>query len=158
MSRLPYGTFKDLTPEQQKEHSRELSKRFRDNNRERINAKNKEYFDEWKETKPFLCTCKRCNSLFSAPRKTTRVCPNCHKIDSDRVFARQMERINRKRWKTEIMYRVLDLRNQGLLQKEIGEQLGLSQRTVCNILLKADRRSIPKHSRQTKKIDLLLNL
>ena len=156
--RLKRGEYLAMTPEQKREHRLAMAKKYRDAHREELYEKNKKYFDMYKRDKPFLCTCNRCQSLFCAARKNTRVCPNCHKLERLHWEEIKLERQRQKLAKEVLKEQVLDLRRRGMLQKDIGEQLGITQRTVCNILLRNDIRSLSKHKRETKSIDLFNNI
>ena len=89
MGRLPYGTFKNLTPEEQHARKKMLAARYRHNNREKVNAKNKKFFDKWKIEKPFICTCTKCGNEFNAMRRNRLICPDCHKEAHERAQAKK---------------------------------------------------------------------
>lgn len=136
MGRLLYGTFKNLTPEQQREHLRQLAKRFRTRHREQLNARNARYMRLWMKTKPFIVQCKYCGNDFNAPRRDRHVCPNCHQKWHDHAQQLKNDLIARRNAKSQLMDKVVELRKKGLLQAEIAYQLNLSQKTVSNYLLK----------------------
>jgi hypothetical protein len=136
MGRLPYGTFKTLTPEQQREHMRALSKNAREKNRDKINAYNKTFFDRWKIEKPFVCTCKYCGSKFNAPRNNRYMCPHCHE-EKHRIA--ELKRIIiklRRDFKKNRTLMIINLAKQGMSQREISKTVQVDQRTVSAICLK----------------------
>lgn len=136
MKRIPYGTFKDLSPEEQLAHKRELSRRFRTKHRDALNARNKKYFERWKIEKPFVVVCARCGQTFNAPRNNRYVCPDCHAKDHDRAFAIKSARVQRMSDRQDLEQKVLELAITGMLQKEIADKLNLSQRVVSYICVK----------------------
>ncbi|MFQ6703715.1 MAG: hypothetical protein ACLRFP_01360 [Alphaproteobacteria bacterium] len=148
MTRLPYGTFKTLTPEQQIQHRRESARRYHWAHRDRINAKNKAILDRWKITKPFVVQCKYCGNDFNAPRRDRFVCPDCHQKAHEHAQAKKNAIIARKNAKAYFMDKVAQLRKKGLEQAEIGVKLGVSQRTVSYLLLKMGIRTLKKHHRK----------
>lgn len=148
MGRLPYGTYKLLTPEQRLAHDRELRRRFRENHREELNAKNKAYIDLWKITKPFLVDCNWCGKEFNARRRCIKVCPKCHEKAHKIAESKKMRIIARRNAKAYFMDKVVELRKKGFQQAEIGAQLGISQRSVSHLLLKMGVRTIKKHHRK----------
>ena len=136
MERLPYGTFKNLTPEEQLAHKRMLRKRDREKNREKRNAYNKTFFDRWKTEKPFICICKYCGAKFNAPRANRYVCPDCH---AEKHKISELKRIVKKiehDFKKNRNLIILDLAKKGLNQKEIAITAGVDQRTVSAVCLK----------------------
>lgn len=148
MTRLPYGTYKLLTPEQQLAHNRELARHFREKHRERLNAQNAEYMRAWAKTKPFLVDCSWCGKEFNACRRCIKVCPDCHQKAHERAQAKKNTIIARRNAKAYFMDKVVELRKKGLQQAEIGVQLGISQRSVSHLLLKMGMRTIKKHHRK----------
>ena len=148
MGRLPYGTFKTLTPEQQIQHRRESARKYRQAHREQINARNKSYIDEWKITKPFLVDCSWCGKEFNACRRCIKVCPKCHEKAHKIAESKKMRIIARRNAKAYFMDKVAELREKGLEQAEIGAKLGISQRSVSHLLLKQGIRAIKKHHRK----------
>lgn len=147
MTRLPYGTYKLLTPEQQIAHDRKLAKRYRMRNRTKVNARNKAFFEKWKIEKPFVVICAYCGAKFNAPRKNRYVCPDCHeKIHQQAELNKQKIRERREK-KQAIEQKVLALIKQFVLQKYIAEELGISQRTVSNICLRHGIRKIKKYKK-----------
>lgn len=148
MNRLPYGTYKLLTPEQQLAHDRELRRRFRENHREELNARNAKYMKMWMKTKPFVVQCKYCGNDFNAPRRDRIMCPDCHQKAHEQAQAKKNAIIARRNAKAYFMDKVAQLREKGLEQAEIGAKLGISQRTVSHLLLKMGMRTIKKHHRK----------
>lgn len=147
MTRLPYGTYKLLTPEQQLAHDKELRRRFRENHREELNARNARYMKMWMKTKPFVVQCKYCGNDFNAPRSNRCVCPDCHQKIHQRAQENKQKIIDRREKKQELEQKVLALVAQCVLQKYIAEELGISQRTVSNICLRNGMRKIRRHKR-----------
>lgn len=150
MTRLPYGTYKLLTPEQQLEHTRELRRQYRAKNREHLNAQNAKYIRMWTKTKPFLVDCSWCGKEFNACRRCIKVCPKCHEKAHERAQAKRNAIIARRNAKAYFMDKVAELREKGLEQAEIGAKLGISQRSVSHLLLKMGMRTIKKHHRKQK--------
>ncbi len=150
MGRLPYGTFKNLTPEQQIQHRRESARKYRWAHRDKINAKNKAILDRWKITKPFIVQCKYCGEDFNAPRRDRHVCPNCHQKAHEHTESIKTGLIARRNAKAYLMDKVVELHNKGLLQTEIARELNLSQRNVSNYLLKMGYRTMPEYHRRRK--------
>ena len=148
MNRLPYGTYKLLTPEQKLAHDRELRRRFRENHRKELNAKNAKYMRMWAKTKPFVVQCKYCGNDFNAPRRDRIMCPDCHQKAHERAQAKKSAIIARRNAKAYFMDKVAQLREKGLEQAEIGAKLSISQRTVSHLLLKMGMRTIKKHHRK----------
>lgn len=136
MTRLPYGTFKTLTPEQQREHMRMLQKRTRDKNRKKINERNKEYFERWKIEKPFICTCKWCGKQFNAPRNNRYVCPDCHHKKSMSTLEKRAGVYMKRTMKAYRDKQVLKLARQKWPQEYIAKEFGISQRLVSAICLR----------------------
>lgn len=136
MTRLPYGTFRTLTPEQQRDHLRMLAKRARDKNRDKINAYNKTFFDKWKIEKPFVCTCKHCGAKFNAPRNNRYMCPQCH-AEQHRIAEMKRLIIKAGRYLKENRDRmIIYLAKKGMPQKEISKIVQVDQRTISAICLK----------------------
>lgn len=136
MERLPYGTFKTLTPEEQKAHMKELRKRDREKNREKRNAYNKTFFDRWKIEKPFICTCKYCGSQFNAPRNNRYVCPECHaKRHNAAEFKRFVLETERNAKKNRNLI-ILQLAEKGLTHKEIAKTVQVAPRVVSAVCVK----------------------
>ena len=150
MKRKPYGSFRHLTPEQQLAHKHELSRRFRERHRERLNARNAEYIKLWRKTKPFVIQCKYCGADFNAPRRTTRMCPNCHQKAHDHALQVKIDLIARRNAKALLMDKVVELRKKGLQQTEIAHELNISQKTVSNYLVKMGYRTMPEYHRRKK--------
>jgi DNA-directed RNA polymerase specialized sigma subunit len=136
MTRLPYGTFKDLSPEEKRKHRNYLHRKWARKNSEYLNAKNKRYFDMWRKTKPFTVQCKYCGADFNAPRRTTKMCPNCHQKAHDHIMAIKSARVERMIARQDLEQKVLELANTGVLQKEIADKLNISQRVVSYICVK----------------------
>lgn len=150
MKRIPYGTFKNLTPEQQREHLRQLAKRFRTRHREQLNARNARYMRLWIKTKPFIVQCRYCGNDFNAPRRDRHVCPNCHQKWHEHAQQLKNDLIARRNAKSQLMDKVVELRKKGLLQAEIAYELNLSQKTVSNYLVKMGYRTMPEYHRRRK--------
>lgn len=67
--RIAYGSYKQMTPEQQREHRRMLNARYRANNRDRLREQNRIQWERCKQCKPFSLICKKCGQSFDAPRR-----------------------------------------------------------------------------------------
>ena len=137
MTRLPYGTYKLLTPEQRLEHDKELRRRFRENHRKELNARNARYMKMWMKTKPFVVQCKYCGNDFNAPRRDRFMCPDCHQKAHERAQAKINAIIARRNAKAYFMDKVAELHEKGFLQRDIAQDLGISQRSVSQ-----DRKSV----------------
>lgn len=76
--RITYGSYKNMTPEEQRAHRLKLAARWRANNRKKISEKNHYFWEKRKELKPAICVCKVCGQEFNAPRRVgyTR-CDKC---------------------------------------------------------------------------------
>lgn len=148
MSRLPYGAYNLMTPEEQREHRNALHRKWARKNSEYLNAKNKRYFDRWRKEKPFVVNCARCGKEFNACRRCIKVCPKCHKKAHEHAQAVKNAIIARRNAKAYFMDKVAELREKGLEQAEIGAKLGISQRSVSHLLLKMGMRTIKKHHRK----------
>lgn len=148
MTRLPYGSFQKMTKKQQHEHTLALARRFRENHREELNAKNKAYIERWKITKPFVVQCNWCGEDFNARRRCIKVCPKCHEKAHEQAQAVKNEIIARRNAKAYFMDKVAELHEKGFLQREIAQELGISQRSVSHLLLKMGFRSLKYHKRR----------
>lgn len=136
MTRLPYGTFRTLTPEQQREHTRKCRRAYHAANREKLNARNKAFIEKWKITKPFVVQCQWCGEDFNACRRCIKVCPKCHQKAHEHAESIKMGLISRRNAKIYLKASVVELHRKGLLQREIARELNISQRNVSNYLLK----------------------
>lgn len=77
MKRLKYGSLKQMTPEEQRKHKRELQKEWRANNKGLVSRRNHYWYERYKERKPFVATCIYCGKQFNATRKYYKTCPEC---------------------------------------------------------------------------------
>lgn len=138
MTRLPYGTFKTLTPEERKAHLRELSKKSRLKRREKLHEENRRYHELWKITKPFECICIKCGNKFNACKYNRKVCPDCHtKARNNRInmLAARAVRVAAQKAK---VAKIPELRKDGLTHAQISSTLGVSIATVGRYLKMAD--------------------
>lgn len=150
MNRLPYGAYQTMTEEEKREHRRELCARYRAEHRKELNAKNKAFMELWKRTKPFVIPCTLCGQSFNAVRRDRKLCPACHakaheraQDIKDRIEARRIAKANLKE-------AVVSMHENGCLQRDIAQELGVSQRSVSHILLSQGIRSLKYHKRKNK--------
>lgn len=143
--RLKRGEFIAMTQEQQKEHLRMLRKRYRVAHPDKIHENNLHFYQVYKRFKPHRCICVKCGKPFDAPRWYFKWCDDCKNKDwgQERKNAILAKRQARK----ERIELVLKLAKKGLLQKEIAEQTGYSQRAVSAIMIRNGMRREAKHIR-----------
>lgn len=67
--RIAYGSFKNMTPEQQREHRLMLGARYRAKNRDKLREQNRQMWAQRKASKPVCLICKVCGKEFNAPRR-----------------------------------------------------------------------------------------
>lgn len=145
--RLKHGEFIAMTPEQKQEHLRVLRKRYREAHPDKIHRDNLHYYQVYKKTKPHQCICVKCGKSFYAPRWYFKWCDDCKNKNwsaeaRNMILAKRQERKERRDL-------VLKLAKKGLLQKDIAEQTGYSQRAVSAIMIRNGIRREPKHIRTT---------
>lgn len=133
MKRLPYGTFKTLTPEEQKEHKRKLASRWRKKNRQKFNSYNQKYYDLWKKTLPFECVCQTCGKTFNACRKNRFMCPDCHELRKKRYENKRMQSQQNTQNRLKLENKVIELYNSGVLQKDIARKFNTTQSAISYI-------------------------
>ena len=133
MTRLPYGTYNLMTPEEQKAHNRMLAARWRNKNKAKINAYNSKYFERWKKELPFECVCATCGATFKACRRNRYMCPDCHKERTRRWVDKKMETQQRMRNRLLLEKKVVELYNSGVLQKDIASKFNVSQSAISYI-------------------------
>ena len=136
MTRLPYGSFKLMTPEQQAEHRRELARNSRMRNKEKRNAYNRAYFARWKKTKPFECVCKVCGNKFNAARSSRSICDKCHQWMHELVENRKLARRILRTERVSRNLRVIGLACEGLSYSEISQIVGITERHVSAICVR----------------------
>ena len=152
MERLKKGTFKTLTPEQQKAHIHELVKQWRQRNQEKVKKTNSYFAKKYRETKPWKSVCKFCGATFPSHRENSnKICPECMAELKHRVEMRKKAIILRRDARKTINAMVLALRQAGCKQKEIAEKLNISQSGVSQILIrKHGIRKVAKVKRNRK--------
>lgn len=131
MQRLKYGATKNMTPEEYKQYKRDLSKRWRDNNPEKIKKQNKYYSDLYKKTKPFVCICSKCGCSFHASRNYYKICEDCKLKPSKRQILLQ-ERKNKHIEKIKLIEEVKYGYKCGIQQAILAENFGVTQKTISN--------------------------
>ena len=133
MKRIPYGTLKDLTPEERLQHKHQLQKNWRTKNKEKVKAYNHKMYLYHKEQKPFIAVCAICNNAFNATRDYYQTCPKCIKERHNNYVA-FVEKRKSSAKKREILYKkVLDLRAKGWTQMDIANKLNIAQSRVSYI-------------------------
>lgn len=148
MSRLPYGAYSLMTPEEQREHRNALHRKWARKNSEYLNTKNKRYFDRWRKEKPFVVNCVRCGKEFNVARKSRQICDECHNFMHNLVDLRKKADKVRRDMKVARDELVLKYTADGMLQKEIASMFGVTQKTISNICM---RNGIRKQKHHRKK-------
>ena len=77
--RAEYGALKSLTPEEYAKHKAIISKRWRENNREKSRAYAKQWYRYRKQHGHHTLVCKCCGKTFNSYRITAKICQNCIK-------------------------------------------------------------------------------
>ena len=152
MPRLPYGTSKYMTDGEKREYRREQRRKYHAAHRDEINARNKRFFDLWSKTKPFTAHCRRCGADFKARRRSSTVCPDCHQKAHEHYISEIKALAERKAWRKQLSEQVVILNKTGLLQQEIADKLGISQRSVSYLLIKNGIRTQKYSARKNKVI------
>ena len=136
MKRIKYGSGKDMTPEQKKEHIKELQKNWRAKHRDRMRANNHYWSMIYQQTKPFKCTCEKCGNTFYASRNSVKTCPNCvkEKLERSKLLRNQLEQ--RRANKAYRNKQILLWNKKGWYQEAIAAKLGICQGTVSYVLRK----------------------
>lgn len=147
MERLKRGTFKLLTPEQQREHTHVLAARYRANHRELLRKKYKDWHKKRMKTNPCVCVCRTCGQTFNAPRSCYKLCDNCQKqvhivAENKRQTLEQKRADYRK-----MIQEILELAQQGVRQEDIAQKYDYSQVGISAICRKYGIRRQPYHKR-----------
>lgn len=150
MERLRPGEFKQMTPEQQAEHMKQLRKNWRHRHPEFVKAQNKKFAELYKRTKPHICICKICGCEFNATRKENVRCPKCWKSILEERKQKQFMKEYAMRAKIYMIESVVALARTGMPQKEMSARLGIKQATISAMCRKAGLRRKPYHTRQYK--------
>lgn len=144
MKRLKYGATKYMTPDEYKQYKRDLSKRWRKNNPDKVKAQNKYYSELYKTIKPFECTCKICGRKFDAMRKYYKLCPQCIK-DNKYIAEVKRKTIALKQEERRAEYeQILVMRRMGIKQQIIADTLHRSQSGISAILRRMKNRPCKK--------------
>lgn len=140
MKRLKYGATKFMSEEEYKQYKRDLSKRWRDNNPDKIRAQNKYYSELYAKTKPFQCVCVRCGKTFGASRNTVKTCPECREEMRKLVDMRRKAIVLKREAKQAEYQQIARMYRQGVKQQMIAGILGRSQSGVSVILRRLKKR------------------
>lgn len=136
--RIPYGSSKNMTPEERLEHKKFLAKRWRDSHKDWVKSDNLYWYLYYKETKPYKCICKRCGQEFDSPRPYYKVCGKCPTKTSIIKKEIQMRKDNRKM----IAEQAVNMYKTGLYsQTQVAEFFGTYQRQISNWVT-ADRKRL----------------
>lgn len=141
--RLARGSFKQMTPEQQRAHILMLGARYRKNNRKKLQERNRYYHKLYMETKPYLCVCKVCGKEFNAPSPNYRRCEECRAIPS----AAELHRA-KMREKNAINAKILELARTGVKQMEISRITGICQPAISQLCIRNGIRRWPQRTRR----------
>ena len=137
--RLPWGQTKLMSAEEYKQYKRDLSKKWRKNNPEKIKAQNKYWAEVYKTTKPHECIFKICGKTFYKPRNHYKVCPTC---TAENHYVAEMKRktIVLKQEERKAEYKLIcKMYEDGHTQEIIAETLGRSQSGVSQIIRRLKR-------------------
>ena len=134
MKRIKYGSGKTMTPEQKKEHLKQLRKEWRKRHPEKIKAMNHKWGVYYAHIKPCKCICRLCGKEFGAARKYFVTCPECIKKRIDHAKKIRYEKMQRKAERELRNKKILLWHSKGWYQEEIGQKLGVSQGTVSYVL------------------------
>lgn len=141
--RLARGSFKQMTPEQQRAHILMLGARYRKRHRKELQEQNRYYRELYKETKPAQCICTKCGKEFNAPRPCYKHCDECRAIPS----AAELHRAKMRK-KNAIKAKILELARAGVPQKEISRITGRGQAAISQLCIRNGIRRQPKRTRK----------
>lgn len=140
MKRLKKGEYIKMSPEEQKNHRRELRNRWlnKSGNKQKVREKNREYLRQYwlkKKSTPTERYCSRCGKLVWLSGNRT-ICDECRNIPSKTAENRKLiaERARLRQERNEEIIRLATTTN--LTQKEIGEIVGTYQTIVSKIIRK----------------------
>ncbi len=148
--RIKRGSFKNMTPDEQRAHRLMLQRRWRANNRDKLRAHNHYYWELYKKTKPTLCVCQKCGKEFYAPRKNyCKRCDDCRALAAQ-VAAQNREKVQaqaiRAQEKRAIRAKILKLARAGVKQIEISRLTGYPQSSVATVCIRNGIRRRPQRS------------
>lgn len=133
MKRLKQGEFQKMTPQQQAQHRKMLSKRYRLKHKEHIKELNRKYYDLYRQTKPYRPHCTICGNVFAAPRPYYKQCPTCRAKIRATLSKRQLEvaqAIENRKIRNQRKQDVYNMWKAGMTQTEIAKLYGVSQVNV----------------------------
>lgn len=129
--RLTYGSFKNMTPDEQRAHMLMMRARYRAKNRNKIRAEQRYYKKLYMETKPYLCVCTKCGQEFNAHRSDCKRCEQCRSIPSKSALHREKVRARKEIWA-----HIIELSRMGMQYKEISKITGYSQHGISLICIR----------------------
>ena len=139
--RIAWGSFKNMTPDEQRAHLSMLCVRYRKNNPKKVQERNRYFYKLYKETKPFKCVCKLCGREFNAPSVNYRRCDECRAIPSAAALHRA-----KMREKNAIKAKILKLARAGVTQMEISRITGSRQNAISQLCIRHGIRRRPKRT------------
>lgn len=138
MTRLKPGEYQKMTPEQKKEHNKELRLRWlsKPGNLELVKNANKKYLQQYWERKkntPVERVCKQCGkTVFLTGCKT--ICDECRSIPS-KTAAKKQARNERREKRLDRNSKIIAMATStNKTQKEIAMEIGTSQELVSKVL------------------------
>ena len=150
MDRIPYGSGKNYTPEEWKNHIHQLQRNWRQKNPEKVKASNHKWALFYVQTKPFNCVCKFCGKPFKASRKYFIKCAECIQKSHENNIQRKADIRERKEAKKQKTQEIISLYQQGKTQLQISELFGVSQRAISGVLIRNGIRKNKLTSRARK--------
>lgn len=77
MERAKYGSLKDLTNEEYRQHKAVISKQWRESHQEEVKEYNKFAYQRRKSNAKYEFVCKICGEKFFSHRKSAKICSSC---------------------------------------------------------------------------------
>lgn len=145
--RMARGSFKQMTPEQQRAHLSMLAARYREKNREKLRERNRIYWATYKQNATrCACVCKICGKEFKAVRILKR-CAECRAMPTQKT-ERPADIHNQQNQRRTQWDKILELARTGMLQKEISKITGVKQEAISQLCIRNGIRRKPKTTRR----------